>query len=73
MDRAAAVGSRIDLQRVRAMEEARLMPTNRHFPALRAKVTDFGVPEHHGDGLALPMLVQSGNLSLEIWSSGDGQ
>jgi hypothetical protein len=42
---------------------------NRHFPALRAKVTDFGVPEHHGDGSALPVLVQSGNLSLEIWSS----
>ncbi len=26
--------------------------------------------EHHGDGSALPMLVQSGNLSLEIWSLG---
>jgi hypothetical protein len=36
----------------------------------RADVTGFGVPEHHGDGSALPMLVQSGNLSLEIWSSG---
>jgi hypothetical protein len=34
-----------------------LTPTNRHFPALRAKVTDLGVPEHHGDGSALPMLV----------------
>ena len=29
-------------------------------------VTSFGVPEHHGDGSALPMLVQSGNLSFEI-------
>ena len=38
--------------------------------ARRADVTGFGVPEHHGDGSALPMLVQSGNLSLEIWSSG---
>jgi hypothetical protein len=27
-------------------------------------------PEHHGDGSALPMVVHSGNLSLEIWSSG---
>jgi hypothetical protein len=33
-------------------------------------VTGFGVPEHHGDGSALPRLVQSGNLNLEIWSSG---
>jgi hypothetical protein len=42
------------------------------FPAgaRRADVTGFGVPEHHGDGSTLPMLVQSGNLSLEIWSSG---
>jgi hypothetical protein len=38
--------------------------------ARRADVTGFGVPEHHGDGSALPMLVQSGNLSFEIWSSG---
>jgi hypothetical protein len=38
--------------------------------ARRADVTGFGVPEHHGDGSALPMVVQSGNLSLEIWSSG---
>ncbi|MDQ6870279.1 MAG: hypothetical protein M3178_18830 [Pseudomonadota bacterium] len=38
--------------------------------ARRADVTGFGVPEHHGDGSALPMLVHSGNLSLEIWSSG---
>jgi FAD binding domain len=37
--------------------------------ARRADVTGFGMPEHHGDGSALPMLVQSGNLSLE-WSSG---
>jgi hypothetical protein len=28
-------------------------------------VTDFGVPEHHGDGSALPMLVQSGTLPSE--------
>jgi hypothetical protein len=28
------------------------------------------VPQRHGDGSALPMLIQSGNLSLEIWSSG---
>jgi hypothetical protein len=26
--------------------------------------------EHHSNGSALPVLVQSGNLSLEIWSSG---
>jgi hypothetical protein len=32
------------------------------------RFTGFGVPEHHGDGSALPMLVQSGNLSFEIWS-----
>jgi hypothetical protein len=38
--------------------------------ARRADVTGFGVPEHHGDGSALPILVRSGNLSLEIWSSG---
>jgi hypothetical protein len=37
----------------------------------KADVPGFGVPEHHGDGSALPMLVKSGNLSLEIWSSGD--
>ena len=35
-----------------------------------ADVTGVGVPEHHGDDPALPMLVQSDNLSLEIWSSG---
>jgi hypothetical protein len=29
------------------------------------------VPEHQGDGWALPMLVQSGNLSLGIWSLGE--
>ena len=40
--------------------------------ARRAKVTGFGVPEHHRDGLALPRLVRSGNLNLEIWSSGVG-
>ena len=33
--------------------------------ARRADVTGFGVPEHHGDGSALPMLVQSGSLSLK--------
>jgi hypothetical protein len=37
--------------------------------ARRADVTGFGVPEHHGDGSALPMLVHSGNLSLEIWAA----
>jgi hypothetical protein len=26
----------------------------------------FGAPENHGDGSALPRLVQSANLSLEI-------
>ena len=40
--------------------------------ARRADVTGFGVPEHHRDGSALPRLVQSGNLNLEIWSSGVG-
>jgi hypothetical protein len=30
----------------------------------RADVTDFGVPEHQGDGSLLPMLVRSGSLSL---------
>jgi hypothetical protein len=39
--------------------------------ARRADVTGLGVPEHHGDGSALPMLVQSGNLSLEIWNRVD--
>ena len=33
--------------------------------ARRADVTGFGMPEHHGDGSALPMLVQSGDLSLD--------
>jgi hypothetical protein len=48
-----------------------LMPTKSALPgARRADGTGFGVPEHHGDGSALSMLVQSGNLSLEIWSSG---
>jgi hypothetical protein len=28
-------------------------------------VTGLGAREHHGDGSALPMLVQSGNLSLK--------
>jgi len=32
--------------------------------ARRADVTGFGVPEHHRDGSALPMLVKSGNISL---------
>src|ERR1700730_4925304 len=42
-----------------------LMPTKSAlFGAPRADVTGFGVPELHGDGSALPMLVQSGNLSL---------
>jgi hypothetical protein len=35
-------------------------------PAHRADVTGFGVPEHHDDDPALPLLAQSGNLSLEI-------
>jgi hypothetical protein len=38
--------------------------------ARRADVIRIGVPAHYGDGSTLPMLVQSGNLSLEIWSSG---
>jgi hypothetical protein len=38
--------------------------------ARRADVTGFGVPEHPDDGSALQMLVQCGNLSCEIWSSG---
>jgi hypothetical protein len=38
--------------------------------ARRADVTGLGVPEHHGDGSSLPMLVQGGNLNLVIWSSG---
>jgi hypothetical protein len=29
------------------------------------------VPVHHGDGSALPMIVKSGYLGLEIWSSGE--
>jgi hypothetical protein len=32
----------------------------------RADVTGFGVPVHHGEDSALPLLLQSGNLSLEI-------
>jgi hypothetical protein len=48
-----------------------LMPTKSALSgARRADVTGFGVPEHHGDGSALPMLVQCGNLSFKIWSSG---
>jgi len=38
--------------------------------ARRADVTGLGVPDHKGDGLVLPMLVRSGNLRLEIGSSG---
>jgi hypothetical protein len=38
--------------------------------ARRADVTGFGVPQHLGDGSALPQSVESGNLSLEIWSIG---
>jgi hypothetical protein len=38
--------------------------------ARRADVTGLGVPEHHRDSSALPMLVQRSNLSFEIWSSG---
>ncbi|MGH6812536.1 MAG: hypothetical protein ACREDM_09370 [Methylocella sp.] len=30
----------------------------------------FRVPEHHGDGSALPRLIQGNTLGLEIWSSG---
>jgi hypothetical protein len=33
-------------------------------PAQRTDISGFGVPEHHGDDSALPILVQSGNLSL---------
>jgi hypothetical protein len=55
---------------VTSRERYVLMPTKSALPgARRADVTDFGMPEHHGDGSALPRLVQSGNLSLEIWSS----
>ena len=32
-------------------------------------VTGFGVPEYQGEGSLLPILVRSGNLSLEIGSS----
>jgi hypothetical protein len=32
-----------------------------------ADVIGFGVLEHHGGGAALPLLVPSGNLNLEIW------
>jgi hypothetical protein len=47
------------------------MPTKSALSGARpADVTGFGVPEHHGDGSALPMLVQSGNISLENLSSG---
>jgi hypothetical protein len=49
---------------------SRLTPTKSTLPdARRADVTGFGMQEHHGDGLALPRFIQSGNLSLEIWSS----
>ena len=47
-------------------------PKSALFGARRAEVTGFGVPEHHRDGSALPRLVRSGNLNLEIWSSGVG-
>ena len=42
----------------------------RIFGARRADVTGLGVPEHHRDSSALPMLVQRSNLSFKIWSSG---
>jgi hypothetical protein len=42
----------------------------RIFGARRADVTGLGVPEHHRDSSALPMLAQRSNLSFEIWSSG---
>jgi hypothetical protein len=55
-------------------ERYALVPTKSALSgARRADVSGFGVSEHHGDGSALPMLVQSGNLSLEIWSSGGGR
>jgi len=38
--------------------------------ARRADIAGFGVPEHQGEGSLLPMLVRSGNLRLEIGSSG---
>jgi hypothetical protein len=38
--------------------------------ARRGGVTSFAVPEHHRDGPVNPMLVQTGNLDLEICSSG---
>jgi hypothetical protein len=34
--------------------------------ARRADVTGFGAPQHHGNGAALSMLVQWGNLNFEI-------
>jgi hypothetical protein len=47
------------------------MPTKSALSGARhANVTGIGVPEHLSNGSALPMLVQSGNLRLEIWSSG---
>jgi hypothetical protein len=53
---------------VTSRERYVLMPTKSALPgARRADVTDFGMQEHHGDGSALPRLVQSSNLSLEIW------
>jgi hypothetical protein len=45
------------------------MPTKSALSGARhTDVTGFGASEDHGDGSALPRLVQSGNLSLEIWS-----
>jgi hypothetical protein len=35
----------------------------------RADVTGFGVPKHHGDSSALPMLVQSGKNLVIGWMS----
>jgi hypothetical protein len=44
----------------------------RIFGAGRADVIGLGVPGHHGDDSALPMLVQRTNISFEIWLQRDG-
>jgi hypothetical protein len=74
---AAAADSRIDVKRSIALRsiknqgEVRMDDKKIHnFGARHADVTGLSVPEHHGDSLALPMLVQRSNLSFEIWSSG---
>jgi len=55
-------GKSIDTNGIDANRRGDYGHAKRIVGARRADVTGFGVPEHHGDGSALPMPVQCGNL-----------